>query len=50
MSRVERRSAPRELKLGGAVPLFTENPRRKVFSETKLPEMPILGNSERVRA
>jgi hypothetical protein len=28
------------------MPLFTENPRRRVFSESGLPEMPILGNSE----
>src|SRR5829696_3990851 len=32
--------------VGSGSPLFTENPRRRVFSETKLPEMPILGSPE----
>jgi hypothetical protein len=31
----EKICAYRELKLGGAVPIFTENPRRVGFSETR---------------
>ena len=32
------------LKLGGAVSIFTELPRRRVFSESGLPERGLLGN------
>ena len=34
----------------GRLPLFTELPRRVIFSETGLPEMPILGNSVHKKA
>ena len=34
------------LELGGGLPLFTENPRRRVFSETGLSAYGLLGNPE----
>src|SRR5215204_2737541 len=47
MSRAESRCAPRELKLGDAVPLFTELPRETVRKVSDAPETKPYGPPKR---